>query len=142
MKGSRIAAVGIVAAATLWIASGHFLPHENAESKAAVRPADAPEKLFRVAIETASLVPHSQKLTLSGRTEADRKVMATARTGLSTLSWRIKSHPVPSGNPKSLRRRSNWNSHAKVSADLTSLAKRTSWPCDSRYSWSVSANST
>ena len=28
MKASRITAVGLVAAAALWIASGHFLPHE------------------------------------------------------------------------------------------------------------------
>jgi hypothetical protein len=38
MKGSRITALALVAGAGLWIASGHFLPHENAESKAAVRP--------------------------------------------------------------------------------------------------------
>jgi membrane fusion protein, multidrug efflux system len=80
MKGSRITALGLVAAAGLWIASGHFLPHQSAESKAAVRPTEAAQKLFRVAVERTDLVPHSQKLTLSGRTEADRKVMATART--------------------------------------------------------------
>ena len=34
MKASRITAVGLVAAAGLWIASGHFLPHESAESRA------------------------------------------------------------------------------------------------------------
>ena len=81
MKGSRITAVGLVAAAGLWIASGHLIPHESAESKAAVRPAE-PEaaKLFRVAVDSAALVPHRQRLVLSGRTEADRKVMATART--------------------------------------------------------------
>jgi multidrug efflux system membrane fusion protein len=81
MKGSRITAIGLVAAAVLWIASGHFIPHESAESKAAVRPTETePARLFRVAVQTAELVPHSQKLVLSGRTEADRKVMATART--------------------------------------------------------------
>lgn len=32
MKASRLTAVGLVAAAGLWIASGHFLPHESAES--------------------------------------------------------------------------------------------------------------
>ena len=36
MKASRITAVGLVAAAGLWIASGYFLPHETAESRAAV----------------------------------------------------------------------------------------------------------
>ena len=37
MKASRLTAVGLVAAAGLWIASGHFLPHESAESRAALR---------------------------------------------------------------------------------------------------------
>jgi multidrug efflux system membrane fusion protein len=80
MKGSRITAVGLVAAATLWIASGHFIPHESAESRAAVRPTETAAKLFRVAVQTTELAPHRQKLVLSGRTEADKKVMATART--------------------------------------------------------------
>jgi multidrug efflux system membrane fusion protein len=81
MKSSRITAVGLVAVAGLWIASGYFMPHESAESKAAVRPqAAAPEKLFRVAVERTSLVPHAQKLLVSGRTEADRKVSIAART--------------------------------------------------------------
>jgi len=37
MKASRITALGLVAAATLWILSGHFLPRETAESNAAIR---------------------------------------------------------------------------------------------------------
>jgi multidrug efflux system membrane fusion protein len=82
MKGSRIAAVGLVAAAALWIGSGYFMPHESEQSRAAVHPKEpAPEQLFRVAVVPAHLVPHSRKLILSGHTEADRKVMVTARTG-------------------------------------------------------------
>ena len=81
MKASRIAAVGLVAAAALWVGSGYFMPHESQQSRAAVQPNEAaPEKLFRVAVATARAVPHSRKLILSGRTEADRKVMVTART--------------------------------------------------------------
>ena len=34
MKASRLTAVGLVAAAGLWIASGHFLPHEKPEAVA------------------------------------------------------------------------------------------------------------
>jgi multidrug efflux system membrane fusion protein len=80
MKGSRIAAVGLVVAAVAWIASGHLIPHEH-ESKAAVRPTQGEnEKLFRVATQRTQLISHAQKLTLSGRTEADRRVIATART--------------------------------------------------------------
>src|ERR671921_1787305 len=82
MKGSRITAVGLVAAAGLWIASGHFFPHQSGESRAAVRPSEAPaQKLFRVGVVETHLVPHNRKLVLSGRTEADKKVMAIARTG-------------------------------------------------------------
>jgi multidrug efflux system membrane fusion protein len=91
MKGSRITAIGLVAGAGLWIASGHFLPHESAESRAAVRPAEgAPQRLFRVAVERTEVVPHRQKLTLSGRTEADKKVMATARTGGIITDLRVR----------------------------------------------------
>src|SRR5262249_58717445 len=51
MKGSRVTAIGLVAAAGLWIVSGHFLPHETAESRAAVRAGeDGAKKLFRVAV--------------------------------------------------------------------------------------------
>jgi multidrug efflux system membrane fusion protein len=90
VKGSRIAAVALVAAAGLWIASGHFMPHET-ESRAAVRPAEtAAQKPFRVAVEKARLVRHSRRLTLSGRTEADRKVAVTARTGGVLTDLRVR----------------------------------------------------
>jgi len=46
MKTSRLTAVGLVAAAGLWIASGHFLPHESAESKAALRAAVKTEAAY------------------------------------------------------------------------------------------------
>jgi multidrug efflux system membrane fusion protein len=82
MKASRITALGLVAAAGLWIASGHFLPHDSAESRAAVRPTEADaKKLFRVAVSQTKVVPHSRKLLMSGRTEAERRVTVTARTG-------------------------------------------------------------
>jgi membrane fusion protein, multidrug efflux system len=82
MKASRITAVGLVAASALWIASGHFLPHESTESRAAARPAEGEaKKLFRVAVTPTRLLPHSRKLTLSGRTEAVKRVVVTARTG-------------------------------------------------------------
>jgi len=58
------------------------MPHGNQQSEAALAPNEAaPKKLFRVAVAPAQVVPHSRKLILSGRTEADRKVMVTARTG-------------------------------------------------------------
>jgi multidrug efflux system membrane fusion protein len=91
MKVSRLTAVGLVAAAGLWIASGHFLPHETAESRAAMRSGeDGAKKLFRVATVGTVVVPHSRKLTVAGRTEADKRVTLTARTGGVLTELRIK----------------------------------------------------
>jgi multidrug efflux system membrane fusion protein len=91
MKASRVAAVGLVAAAALWIASGHFLPHERAESRAAIRAGEGEaKKPFRVAAVEAVVVPHSRRLAISGRTEADKRVTVTARTGGVLTELRVK----------------------------------------------------
>jgi len=91
MKGSRITAVGLVAAAALWIASGHFMPRDSAESRAAIQPAEAEgKKLFRVAIMPTNVEQHSLRLTISGRTEADKHVTVTARTGGVLTELRVK----------------------------------------------------
>ncbi|MGV3633282.1 MAG: efflux RND transporter periplasmic adaptor subunit [Pseudorhodoplanes sp.] len=90
MKASRIVAIGLVVGAVAWVASGHLVPHESAESRAAIR-ADAGEpKAFRVAVAEVKVTPHSRKLTLSGRTEADKKVTITARTGGVLTEMRAK----------------------------------------------------
>jgi multidrug efflux system membrane fusion protein len=90
MKARHIAAVGIVAAAGLWIASGHFLPHESAQSKASVRSDTAARKPFRVAVIEANVVDHKRKLVLAGRTEADRRVTVTARSGGVLTELRVR----------------------------------------------------
>jgi multidrug efflux system membrane fusion protein len=90
MKASRIAAVGVVAAAGLWIASGHFLPHETAESRASIRSDTAARKPFRVAVIEAKVVEHKRKLVLAGRTEADRRVTVAARTGGVLTELRVR----------------------------------------------------
>jgi membrane fusion protein, multidrug efflux system len=91
MKGSRVTAIGLVAAAGLWIASGHFLPHETAESRAAMRAGeDGAKKLFRVAVVGTTVIPHSRKLTVAGRTEADKRVTITARTGGVLTDLKVK----------------------------------------------------
>ena len=95
MKASRITALGLVAAATLWILSGHLLPRETAESSAAIRTNEAEaQKLFRVGVTQTSVVPHSRKLVLSGRTEADRRVTLTARTGGILTELRVRRGSV------------------------------------------------
>ena len=91
MKASRITALGLVAAATLWIASGHLLPRESAESSAAIRPSEHDaKKPFRVGVTKTSVVPHSRKLALSGRTEADRRVTVMARTGGVLTEFKVR----------------------------------------------------
>jgi len=90
MKASRVTALGLVAAAGLWIASGHLLPRESAESHAAIRTGEAAKKPFRVAVVETFAVPHSRKLTISGRTEADKRVTLTARTGGILTEFKVK----------------------------------------------------
>jgi multidrug efflux system membrane fusion protein len=95
MKASRITAVGLVAAATFWIASGHLMPRDTSESSAAIRASEAPtEKPFRVAVADAQVEPHSRKLVLSGRTEADRKVMAVSRTNGILVELKVRRGQV------------------------------------------------
>jgi multidrug efflux system membrane fusion protein len=90
MKASRIAAVGLVAAAGLWIASGHFMPHESGHSRASVRSETTAKKLFRVAVIEAKVVDHARKLVLAGRTEADRRVTVAARSGGVLTELRVR----------------------------------------------------
>jgi len=90
MKASRVAAVGLVAAAVVWIGSGYFLPHESNESTAAISSETAAEKPFRVAVIEGRVVPHSSRLVLSGRTLADKKVTVTARASGVITELRVK----------------------------------------------------
>src|SRR3954454_10706440 len=91
MKASRVTAVGLVAAAALWILSGHLIPHESAESKAALQVKETKtEKRFRVSVIDTNVVSHSRKLLLSGRTEADRKVVTFARTNGMLQELRVR----------------------------------------------------
>jgi multidrug efflux system membrane fusion protein len=94
MRGSRITAVGLIAAAAVWILSGHFLPHESTESRAALQTREVEPKPFRVAVIETELRPHVRTLVLSGRTEAARKVTTFARTTgvLKELKVRRGSH--------------------------------------------------
>jgi membrane fusion protein, multidrug efflux system len=90
MKASHVTAVGIVAGAALWIASGHFLPHETPQSRAAIQPPAAAAAPFRVAVLETEQVQHQRKLVLSGRTEADKKVTLMARTAGILTELRVR----------------------------------------------------
>jgi multidrug efflux system membrane fusion protein len=91
MKARQFTALAVVAAAVIWIASGHLLPHGSAKDGASQRATDTQaKKLFRVAVMRTSVVPHARKLTLSGRTEADKRVVLTARTAGVLTELRMK----------------------------------------------------
>ena len=91
MKARQLTALAVVGASVLWIASGHLLPHESGKGSAAPRATDSqPKKLFRVAVLRTSVLPHARKLALSGRTEADKRVVLTARTAGVLTELRMK----------------------------------------------------
>jgi multidrug efflux system membrane fusion protein len=100
MKAARFAAVGLVVAAVAWIASGHLFPHETAESRAAVRPAEAVQpKAFRVSVAEVRVEPRSRNLVLSGRTEADKKMMLMARADGTIAELKVRrGSPVKQGD--------------------------------------------
>ena len=90
MKASRLAALGLVAGATLWIGSGYLIG-EHPHSDAAIRPAEqAAKPAFRVAVLETKVEQHARKLVISGRTEADHKMMALARTSGLVLELKVR----------------------------------------------------
>jgi len=90
MKASRVGAVGLLALAVVWIGSGYLLPHESADSSAAISSEAAADKPFRVATVVTDIVPHRPTLTLSGRTMADKKVTVSARTNGVVTELRVQ----------------------------------------------------
>lgn len=89
MMWSRITAVLLVLAATLWIGSGLFGRH--AEEAASAKPgAAAPPSRFKVAVLPVRPEMHVKTVTLSGRTEADNRATAVARTTGSIVSLKVR----------------------------------------------------
>ena len=90
MMFSRILAVILVLAATLWIGSG-VLGRTEAPTKTADEVSvPVAQPLFQVATVTARAEQHSRKLSLAGRTEADDRASAIARTTGSIVSLPVK----------------------------------------------------
>jgi len=77
MRASRIAAIVIVVIASLWIGSGVFGRSGEPTESVSAEPAAV---LFKVAIAVVRPEMHSRGLVLSGRTEADDRGSAIART--------------------------------------------------------------
>lgn len=78
MFSSRVIALILLLGAALWIGSGYFGSRPDA-SEAAPQTASE-QKLFRVAVLKVDSVERSRRLNLSGRTEADQRTTAVART--------------------------------------------------------------
>ena len=89
MMYSRILAVVIIVAATLWIGSGVFGRTESPADTANDGSAPAAQPLFQVAVITAKVEEHSRGLALSGRTEADNRASAVARTAGSIVELKV-----------------------------------------------------
>lgn len=87
LKGSKLAAIALVALALLWIGSGMLLPHHQAPVQNAAQ--EAAQK-FRVAVLETRLEDYQPRLLLSGRTEADKKVSIVARTQAIVSELRVK----------------------------------------------------
>jgi multidrug efflux system membrane fusion protein len=81
-KPSRVIAVVLVAAAGLWVLSGHVLPHaDEAATETAKTPAAAAPQapVQKVAVATVAAQTHSREVVLSCTTEADQRASASAR---------------------------------------------------------------
>jgi multidrug efflux system membrane fusion protein len=73
-----LTAVAVIVLAALWIGSGYLRP-----SKAVAPPerqAQAERPLFRVLVEPAKVEAHARRLSLTGRTQSDQRVIVSART--------------------------------------------------------------
>jgi multidrug efflux system membrane fusion protein len=93
MMWSRILAFLIVVAATLWIGSGVLgrteAPEEAVADKA--KPADAAaQPRFRVSVVDSVVESHARSIVLSGRTEADDRASAVARTTGSIVELKVR----------------------------------------------------
>lgn len=97
MNGARIVAILLLAGAAAWIGSGYLDGQApvgpRATTEAQAKPeekVEAPKQLFRVAVAPATVEQRVRKLRLSGVTEADRRVMATARANGVVVELKVR----------------------------------------------------
>lgn len=91
MKPSRVVAVALVLGGAAWIGSG-VLGRDAATRTAAVDTTRAPATVpkFKVAVVATQSVMHARRVVLSGRTEADKRVMAVARASGIVLDLKVR----------------------------------------------------
>ena len=82
MKLSRIVAVVVILVAAVWIGSGVIGKSDQSARQTADQDSNGPEPRarFKVSVLVAVVEPHMPRVILSGRTEADRRASAIART--------------------------------------------------------------
>ena len=91
MMYSRILAVVIVVAATLWIGSGVFGRTEAPAEARRRRPRAVAQPLFQVAVDRGDASKSIRAASsLSGRTEADNRASAIARTAGSIVELKVE----------------------------------------------------
>jgi multidrug efflux system membrane fusion protein len=88
MRTSRWVAAGLVLGAVVWIGSGHF--GEKAPKAQDAAKTQKVEKRFRVTVVPAVVEDRVQRLSVSGRTEADRRTNVTARTNGFVAELRVR----------------------------------------------------
>lgn len=79
MMFARLTALVVFIGAAAWIGSG-YLERAASDTPAAETAAPPAKPLFKVVVSAARVEPHERRFTVTGRTLADRRVMATART--------------------------------------------------------------
>jgi multidrug efflux system membrane fusion protein len=90
MMYSRILALVVIVAATLWIGSGVLGRTEPAGHVQDVSAEPAAQPLFQVAVINALVEQHSRTLSLAGRTEADNRASAVARAMGSIVELNVQ----------------------------------------------------
>lgn len=78
MFRARMAALTIIVLTALWIGSGYFgRDHAPAMSQ---RVAQKEKPIFRVVVADIDVKPRARRITLTGRTQSDQRVIVSART--------------------------------------------------------------
>lgn len=92
MKISRIVAAVLVVVATVWIGSGLIgrgnQPQRSDAGQSAAPAAEATR--FRVSVIDAAVEDHAPSIMISGRTEADRRASAIARTAGVIVELKVR----------------------------------------------------
>jgi multidrug efflux system membrane fusion protein len=88
MKPSRIVAIALVVGGAAWIGSGQIGRGDAKTSTNVTTPTEAPR--FKVAVLPTASEMHARRIVLSGRTQADKRVTAVARTSGIVMDLRVR----------------------------------------------------